>query len=275
MDQAGDTTTSYRELVPDGILAQYVRLIWVLRTSGPSGSVQPIVPDGCPEIVLNFGDPVVRLHESGLQEVHPARLLVGQMTQGTTLRPGARVALAGIRLHPWAASAFLGLPASETVDSIVPLESAVSGRLVAALSELDGHDVDYGAPRLLAAAAAYVAQLRQPHDLARTAFSVLSAASEPYSVGSLARALGCGERRLQRAFASDIGLSPKMVVRIVRTQSAMRLALARPGITWAQIAAHCGYHDHAHLVRDFQRFARQSPTEFRKNVGLLTEHLLM
>ncbi len=120
----------------------------------------------------------------------------------------------------------------------------------------------------------YVSCLDEPSELARSALTVLSAADEPYSVNALARLLGSGERRLQRTFAGEIGLSPKMIVRILRTQRAMRLALAHPGLTWAQVAAHSGYHDHAHLVRDFRRFALQTPTAFRAGTGLLTEHLL-
>jgi AraC-like DNA-binding protein len=269
-----DSEFSYREFVPQGLLARYVHLVWVLRASGSPGPVQPIVPDGCPEIVLNFGDPVVRLMPDGRREVHPARLLVGQMTEGTALEPGRRIALAGIRLQPWAASTFLGLPASLSLDRIVPLESAISARRMAALLSVDDSDLDRMGPRLLEAASVYVTRLSEPSALARSALGVLSAAEEPYSVAALARVLGSSERRLQRTFAGEIGLSPKMVVRIVRTQRAIRMALAQPRLTWAQVAARSGYHDHAHLVRDFRRFALQSPTDFRATAGLLTEHLL-
>jgi AraC-like DNA-binding protein len=268
-----DTEPSYREFAPQGALARYVRTIWVLRAPF-SGQVQPVVPDGCPEIVLNFGDPVVRLHEDGRREVHPTRLLVGQMTEGTALQPGGRVSLAGIKLHPWAATAFLGLPASLTVNQIVPLEAAVSARWLPTLSVLDDADPDTLGPRLLEAASTYVNRRPEPSHLARSALIMLAGADEPYSVGTLARALGSGERRLQRAFASEIGLSPKLIVRIVRTQRAMRLALAHRRLTWAQVAARSGYHDHAHLVRDFRQFALQTPTAFRAAAGLLTEHLL-
>jgi AraC-like DNA-binding protein len=269
-----DSEPSYREFLPQGILARYVRLVWILRASGSPGPVQPIVPDGCPEIVLNFGDPVVRLRADGSREVHPRRLLVGQMTEGTALQPGSRIALAGIRLQPWAASAFLDLPAAHSLDRILPLESAISARQMAALLPVDDFDLDEIGPRLMQAASAYAARLPEPSVLARSALAVLSGAEEPYSIAGLARVLGSSERRLQRTFAGEIGLSPKMVVRIVRTQRAMRLALAHPRLTWARIAARSGYHDHAHLVRDFRRFALQSPTEFRATAGLLTEHLL-
>jgi AraC-like DNA-binding protein len=270
----GENGTWYREFVPHGLAARYVRMVWVLRASGPSGQVQPVVPDGCPEMVFNLGDPVVRLHENGRREVHPTRLLVGQMTEGTALQTGGQVSLAGIRLQPWAASAFLNLPASLTVDQILPLDAVMPSGRLATLLRVDGEDPETIGARLLDAVSAYVALLPEPSGLARSALTVLAAADEPYSVNTLARILGSGERRLQRVFAGEIGLSPKMVVRIVRTQRAMRLALAHPGLTWTQVAARSGYHDHAHLVRDFRRFALQTPTAFRAGAGLLTEHLL-
>jgi AraC-like DNA-binding protein len=269
-----DAEFSYREFVPQENLARYVRVVWVLRATSSSGPVQPVVPDGCPEIVLNSGDPVARLLADGRREVHPTRLLVGQMTEGTVLEPGQRIGLAGIRLQPWAAAVFLDLPAALTVDQIVPLESAMSARRIAAVLPADDCNLDTIGPQLVEAATSYVGRLPQPSDLARSALTLLSGSEEPSSVATLARRLGSSERRLQRAFANEIGLSPKMLVRIMRTQRAMRLALAHPRLTWAQVAARSGYHDHAHLVRDFRRFALQTPTAFRAAAGVLTEHLL-
>jgi AraC-like DNA-binding protein len=50
--------------------------------------------------------------------------------------------------------------------------------------------------------------------------------------------------------------------RLLRFRRAFRLLdQAAPG-TWARVAAHAGYFDQAHLIRDFRQFAGTSPSEF-------------
>jgi AraC-like DNA-binding protein len=65
-----------------------------------------------------------------------------------------------------------------------------------------------------------------------------------------------------------VGLAPKQAARVVRFQRAARLlvpwagdaAPAAPSI--AEVAAACGYADHAHLVREFRALAGCTPSEF-------------
>ena len=91
-------------------------------------------------------------------------------------------------------------------------------------------------------------------------------------VGELAKDLRCSRRHLSARFAEHLGLPPKTLARLLRFGRAARLLGAgsnagppldggsgRLGL--AAIAADCGYHDQAHLNRDFREFAGVSPTE--------------
>ena len=72
-------------------------------------------------------------------------------------------------------------------------------------------------------------------------------------VGSLFAAAG---------FREQVGVSPKLLGRILRFQRAVSSAGSGPG--WAEIAVRCGYYDQAHMVRDFHQFAGASPGEFAR-----------
>jgi AraC-like DNA-binding protein len=88
----------------------------------------------------------------------------------------------------------------------------------------------------------------------------LRASGGTVRVDELASELGCSRRHLSAGFREQVGISPKLLARILRFQRAVALAGRGPG--WAEIAVRCGYYDQAHMVRDFQQFAGASPSEF-------------
>ena len=83
--------------------------------------------------------------------------------------------------------------------------------------------------------------------------------------------LGVSRRQLERKFLSEVGIGPKLLCRILRFQQVFR-AMERDDATWAGIAAACGYYDQAHLIRDFQEFARETPSALLRQRDELTEY---
>jgi AraC-like DNA-binding protein len=74
---------------------------------------------------------------------------------------------------------------------------------------------------------------------------------------------------LERRFLQDVGVSPKVLCRILRFQQVFRVVEADP--TWANVAVECGYYDQAHLIRDFRQFAEKTPTALFDSQSALTE----
>jgi AraC-like DNA-binding protein len=90
-------------------------------------------------------------------------------------------------------------------------------------------------------------------------------------VQQLAADTGWSRRYLLTRFRGQVGLAPKTTARVLRFQRAARLlvpagvydrtpATAAPSIS--DVAAACGYADHAHLVREFHALAGCTPTEY-------------
>jgi AraC-like DNA-binding protein len=78
-------------------------------------------------------------------------------------------------------------------------------------------------------------------------------------VRDIATEIGWSERHLTRRFASETGVSPKTVARILRFEAARRLAARDRSEGWAGIALAAGYADQAHLIREFGRLGGLSP----------------
>lgn len=77
-------------------------------------------------------------------------------------------------------------------------------------------------------------------------------------VDSLASELGWSRKRLWSRFRSQIGLTPKRAVRLVRFDHAAHLLAA--GNAAARVAAASGYADQAHLHREVAAFTGMTPT---------------
>jgi transcriptional regulator GlxA family with amidase domain len=98
----------------------------------------------------------------------------------------------------------------------------------------------------------------------RAAVREIRASGGLVDVGALAPRLGIVSRTLQRRFATDVGITPKLLARIVRFQRVFSAWREDPS-TLSRVAAECGYFDHAHLVRDFRELAGVAPARFLPN----------
>lgn len=85
----------------------------------------------------------------------------------------------------------------------------------------------------------------------------------------LAKRLGTTPRTLQRRFATDVGITPKLLARIVRFQRVFSEWRADP-TSLSRVAAECGYYDHAQLVRAPRADRRLRRDTERANFGVTT-----
>ena len=261
----------YCEISPRPPLNDFVECFWTLRDDGPSSSGAPerILPDGCVELILNFGERFSQHHDNR-RELQPRHFLVGQMSGPILISPNGAVQLLGIRFHPGGTSPFLRAPMNELTDQIAELGSLSSEleRELLTVSE----DLLSMRERTSAIESVLMARLLRDsfHSSAiRLAARIVESAGR-VSVDHLAAAAGISSRQLERRFLREIGIGPKLLGRILRFQQVFR-AVDRIDSAWASIAVECGYYDQAHLIRDFTQFAGQTPAVLLAERSALTE----
>lgn len=264
------SAVQYQQWDPSPDLAGAIRCVWSLRGDA-DGATQPIVSDGCVEIVVNLADAFEQVTEAGPTR-QPLAMVVGPTALPTVVRPTGAIDVLGIRLQPWAAAQTLGIGMRELRDRMMPLDD-MGGRSVKPLRQLvhELHDARTDHARLAVTRRAFTANNASDLDgVARRAVERVAASDQLPSVRQLAAGLGASMRTVQRVFADDVGLSPKTLLRIVRVQRALGLALGAPDLTWSTIAARAGYHDQSHFVRDFRALVGCTPTQFRPDVESIT-----
>jgi len=267
----------YVEFSAPAQLSDVVRCVWVLSGSAAATpEPQPVVPDGCAEIVLNLADQFRRFAGGQAAETQPRSMVVGQITEAVVIAPTGSVDIVGIRLQPWGASSVLPLPAAELRDVLMPLDS------VAPAMARDLPDNLREQPHATARAASVFRYLWRhtrcassaPRSRARAIVDEATHGSAAMTVRALAARLGLGERQVERELDRHVGLRPKMLLRIARFQRALALARADETLSWSAIAAQTGFYDQAHLTHEFRRFAACTPSEFLGRDRSLTDLFL-
>lgn len=260
----------YREIQPTPALARFVECFWTLENDGSTAAAQPerLLPDGCVELILNFGERFREHKDNGKEERQPQHLLVGQMTRPILIAPTGSVQLLGIRFHPGGTFPFFRIPMQQLTNQVTDLEALASEfqndllRCVEETSSL---------PRVAAVEKLLVERVRSCKHESRLVNLVTRIVQHggQVSMDQLAKDAGVSSRQLERRFLLEVGIGPKLLCRILRFQQIFRAVDRDEG--WAAVAADCGYYDQAHLILDFREFARQTPAVLFENSSALTE----
>ena len=168
-----------------------------------------------------------------------------------------------LRLTPLGAHRLLGVPMSELANQTVELEQVLpqtrelGERLREARRWSERFDlVDSFLTRRLA-------DSRPTHPGIEWSWHHLYNTRGRAPIGGIAEALGWSHRRLIARFREQIGLTPKLLARVIRFDRAVTAIRASRVRGLAEIAFECGYSDQAHLNREFRELAGTSPTTFR------------
>src|SRR6185295_13649235 len=110
----------YREVPPPADLRWAVECFWVAE--GPAGGTERIVPDGCPELVIQLGGPVRAGDEGEALRAQPRALVVGQRSRALLVSPGSTFRTVAVRLRPSALGRVLHDEAHRLTDGWGSLE---------------------------------------------------------------------------------------------------------------------------------------------------------
>jgi AraC-like DNA-binding protein len=260
----------YREYQPCPLLRPYVRALFTFAqdfshdaeparvnreivTAAGESSWSAMFADSGVSVVFCFGE---GYRIDGLwSPVRPSPHVIGPMTAFRTSFPGVRLLQVGAYLLPETASFFLGVPGREIADRVVGLESlwTEARRIDEELAdcEIDSH-------RVAVVEAALIRHLK-PHRIPviEDAARMMRESGGQMAVGSIAESIGISRQLLGRKFREQIGLSPKLYLRLHR----FRKTLASLGSEscLADAAAAAGYFDQSHMIKEFREFCGMAP----------------
>jgi AraC-like DNA-binding protein len=180
----------------------------------------------------------------------------------------------GVEFKPGGAYPFFGPAALEFLDAHIPLEfvwGAAARRLYDRLVQAPTPE---DKARILLGALAKAA----PRDLALhpavlLALQAFDRAPHRTSVGAVAKTAELSTKTFIRVFSDQVGLTPKLYLRVARFQRVIERILLVPQIDWWDVVERHGYYDQPHFIRDFRNFTGFTPTMWQKLRGPQAHHI--
>jgi AraC-like DNA-binding protein len=232
-----------RLIAPPLSLREAVEHFWILGAR--PRSVWRIVPDASAHVIF-----AVSQQRSGLVgECH----VVGARTTHFDAAVAARTVTIGARLRPGALPLLLHDDADGLTDRRVPLDTIFGRRGLELIEQMTEARSETRVQLL----ARFLASVMKSPD-----HGLFTPMADAGSVGDVARAMRLSRRGVYDRFLREIGLSPKIALRIRRLHRAL-LAMNR-GITLAGVAVESGYSDQAHFTRDAVHLLGESPAIWRR-----------
>jgi AraC-like DNA-binding protein len=93
------------------------------------------------------------------------------------------------------------------------------------------------------------------------------------NVTATAKRAEISQKKFIRLFSEQVGVTPKLYLRIARFSRVMRDLHARQRIDWGDVVEQNGYYDQSHFIRDFREFSGFAPTEWLKQRGPFPQHV--
>lgn len=255
---------------------------WELATARPAPQVQPFVreyvgweesygvplcrrelPTEVAPLILNFGDPFqffapgTTTRSTAMRSFITGAYDTFQLVESAGSSGGVQVnlTLLGIRM-------LVGRPIEDLTNRAVAPEDVFgvfADELAARVHEAPGWDARFDC--LDQALAARIANARVVPPAVQRAWAHIVESAGRASMQQVAADTGWSQRHFIRQFRHEIGVSPKVLARMLRFGRVLRRLRRDPRADLLAVALDAGYYDQSHLNRDVRAFAGITPGE--------------
>lgn len=252
----------FRPRRPGPPLAGLVESIWYARGTVPYAR-ERIGPTGSTVAVFVLGDAILQTPSDGSGPTLAASrgFLVGPHDRPTVNEPTGETHAVGIVATPVGCEALFGLAPASLRGRVVDLETAWSPA-----AGIRAELVDTAEPETaLDVVERRLVELHDPDvpgiDRCRRAVALLEA--DPVRpIGDVADEVGVSHSHLDREFTRVVGLTPRVLARLLRIRRLLASIDVHGEVGWAAHAADLGWFDQAHLIRDFRRHTGVTPSQY-------------
>lgn len=242
---------SYSEYLPHPALRKYIEAYWTLNLDQHGDQVtQRILPDGCADLIFNRGNTIYGPEKQKLLSAQES-YLVGTMTTFKDVIGNPGSSTLGIRFRAGGMAVFYPLNQDELTDLTVPYQDKTLEDLIWAGKDLLNAINHYFLQKMPAG----------PTPLSAIVEDIYAVKGQ-LRISELTHKYHMSERKLERLFKRDVGVTVKGFSRIIRfTHSLDLIRCGGPGKSLTQIACRAGYYDQAHLCNEIKAYTGLTPAQ--------------
>lgn len=225
-------------------LKDYCMCIWEMQ----SGKILDktiynyILPDACIDIVIDFSNKTI--------------CFAGFSKETIPFELNQKIDYMGVRMKPGVFHLLFGMSAEKVMDCPVDFSEIEPSGCLSEIFILADTD-----ERLNIIKNYLLEKIKGSRDM-----TFLRLAEQLYknpveqSVVAIADAFHCSRRQLYRIFKTNYGISPKVLLNILRLHLCLTLVLER-SVSFGDIANVCGFYDQAHFIKEIKRYTGFSPLQ--------------
>lgn len=262
---------NFRAYTPTLPLSQYISSIVYYDDLQVDFSVERLLPDGSIFLLIDLHDTPKRLYHSESLEKYTTLKggwISGQQKGFITFEAAKGSSMIVVCFKPGGAFPFLGIPASEVNNTVVQFD-AIWGGMASQFREqlLEAPGIDEKLKKLELLLLTIGKPRLEAHATVQHAVYRIVTTPQHISSALLANTLGISQKHLISLFDKHVGLTPKLLSRILRFQSVLQTIEQSRKIEWSTIVYECGYYDQAHFIKDFQEFSGMNPSMYLTQKG--------
>ena len=255
----------YNVYTPCKELANDVKLYWSLESKDTDASHERerIFPDGCIELIFNYGDRFKKYDTEETFHIQPFSFIHGQLKTYFELQATGKIGIFSARFHPAGLQPFINF----NVDTFTGTTLTVS--------EVWGQDGETLAIEIMNCST-HEERIKTLENFLINKKQLLKVDTSPVvycvnkitdtigavTIESLSAELNISKRQLERRFIAVVGISPKLLARIVRFQHILQLIESKTFKSFTTVAYDGGFYDQAHFIKDFKDFTGLNPKQY-------------
>ena len=267
----------YKEIPPVKALQPYIKCFWILENdkSGKDLTLDKVLPDACPELIIHYGDRFRIRTETGKIQTQPKSFVFGPLTRHIEIGPTGASGMIAARFYPGGLAVFSRISVKTITNQYIPLVSCFGSpaagleKKVCTAKTLNERKtlIEHFLLSLLPQ------QSAEPLLPVGLLDNIISK-QDPVKIEQLSDTLHIGRRHLERRFNREIGMTPKMLLKIVRFQNVFKIINRKKVKSLTALTYEAGYFDQSHFYRDFKAFSGLTPKEYFKEDAALTRLFL-
>jgi len=254
----------YQEYAPSGKLEKFIKCYWFLEDDAisPARLKERVFPDGCIELIFHYGDLYRKYNHNNQAELQPRSFVHGQLKKFMELEATGKTGIFSVRFQPAGLHPFVHSEVNRFTGITVPISeiwpitgTTLETKIISAESHQERIDI--------------IEQFLLAHFITRNSYDDIAYCvgkivdhAGNISIDELAGLLHTGTRSLERKFTATVGLSPKLLARIIRFNQTLQRIEARDFSNFTCVAYEGGFYDQAHFIKDFKQLTGLNPKQY-------------
>ena len=249
----------FQRFEPSAKLSAIIECYWFINSDHPINSNEFLHPDGGMGIILNYGD-AFQFDDILNNDLC---ILDGSNTLSKKLSLKGSLNAIGIRFKPAGANLLFSLPLNELKNETISLSDTTLKKP----SELYYNLIEAQTfhSKVLVIENWLCHSLHSEKNISNVVLAslmLIKAHKGLLPIKSVASQLDYNQRRIERLFNAQVGMTPKEYSRILRIEQARAYIKNNKDSSFATIAYDLGYYDQAHFINQFKNVEGITPREY-------------